>query len=101
MIGLSTGRLRMAAWLGWLSGLSVWLFGHPQRRLQTVYSGDRMGCMGNDTTSRYALVDATKLTDLIDLARRAAAQLAMSDPALADALRGSTAEVEISMVQEA
>jgi hypothetical protein len=44
--------------------------------------------------TRPICVDQRALLDLIDVGRRAAEELAWRDPALADALLGSTAAVE-------
>lgn len=57
---------------------------------------------GVDTgqASRFVVVDQVALGDLLDLVERAHREIAMQDPTLADALRGSVAQVQTSAVPE-
>lgn len=53
-----------------------------------------------DVKDRPVIVDAGRLDDLLELAARAVRALEAADPRLADAIRGSAAEVRESTIPE-
>lgn len=56
--------------------------------------------MMKDVKDRPVIVDAGSLDDMLELAARAARALEAADPKLADALRGSSAQLRESAIPE-